>query len=207
MPTVDNTSRYKTKCERYNQFILGFRKEVFLDRYSFIYTYLYVSHLRKHISKDSKSIQYATDTTALRTCKVMNIVRNLKVLENDINTLATWSNQNGLLFNNDKLQFIVFWKNRINFPTDRSFLLRSQKRLIKQEEKIKLLGITIDQNLSWSEQINNLTKSSFSILTTLKRLKRFMAANRGTNILHCIKTRISSFIYFQLAILRTNFHC
>ena len=44
---------------------------------------------------------------------------------------------------------------------------------IKQEEKIKLLGITIDQNLSWSDQINNLMKSSYSTLRALKRFERF----------------------------------
>ena len=77
------------------------------------------------------------------------------------------------MFNNSKLKFVIFWKKRMAFPTDRGFLIRSNGKSIKQEENIKLLGITIDQNLTWTDQINNLVKTLYSKLQVLKRFKRF----------------------------------
>ena len=131
---------------------------------------LYVSELSDQIN--STSIQYADDTTVARSSTINNIKQNIKTLENDIASLSNWSQNNGLLFNNDKLQFIIFWKKRTAFPTDRSFLIKSSGKSIKQEQTIKLLGITMDQNLNWIDHINKLTKSLYSSLQILKRFKR-----------------------------------
>ena len=60
-----------------------------------------------------------------------------------------------------------------SLPTDRSFLVRSQGKSIKQEPFVKLLGVTFDENLSWAEQINRVTRSAYATLQTLKRFKRF----------------------------------
>ena len=132
---------------------------------------IYVSKLPDQIV--SNSIQYADDTTISRSCKINSILQNIKLIENDVKSLSNWSKQNGLLFNNTKLQFIIFWKRRTTFPTDRSFLIKTNGKSIKQEDDVKLLGITLDHNLEWNTQINNLTKSLYGTLQTLKRFKRF----------------------------------
>jgi len=42
---------------------------------------------------------------------------------------------------------------------------------------VKLLGVKIDENLSWIDQINHVTKSAQSILQVIKKFKRFTPFN------------------------------
>ena len=67
---------------------------------------------------------------------------------------------------------IIFHKPR-SLPTDRSFLVRSNGHSIKQESSVKLLGVHIDENLSWTTQINAVIKQAQSTLQVIKRFKRF----------------------------------
>ena len=132
---------------------------------------LYVAELPNHI--ESESIQYADDTTIYRHCDKAEIVNTIKAIENDVRTLSTWSGNNGLVFNKEKLQFIIFAKENFSLLSDRSFLLRPNAISIKQEQSVKLLGLTLDQNLRWTNQVNITIKSSYSTLQVLKRFKRF----------------------------------
>ena len=166
---------------------------------------LYVAELPEKIK--SESIQYADDTTVYKTCTLHEIHHNLKVLEEDISALSSWSKQNGLIFNGDKLQFIIFRKKRSLCPTDRSFLMRANNKSIKQEVNVKLLGITFDQNLSWTDHINNTTKSSYSTLQVLKRFKRFTPMRvRKTLAETLILSRLSycNSVYSQVPRYLTN---
>jgi len=135
---------------------------------------VYVSELPTVIK--TPSIQYADDTTLHRSCNKNQLTENIALLEGDLSQLSAWSTDNGLIFNNDKLQMIIFRKPR-SLPTDRSFLVRSNGHSIKQESLVKLLGVKIDENLSWIDQINHVTKSAQSILQVIKKFKRFTPFN------------------------------
>ena len=73
---------------------------------------LYVIELTNDIS--SQAIQYADDTTIYRHCKISDIKDSIKDLESDIHDLLTWSRNHNLLFNSDKLQFIIFFSSRLS---------------------------------------------------------------------------------------------
>ena len=51
--------------------------------------------------------------------------------------------------------------------------MQSNGKSIKQKPTAKLLGVTFDCNLTWNEQINIITKSSYCVLRVLKTFKRF----------------------------------
>ena len=76
-----------------------------------------------------------------------------------------------LVFNKDKLLSVLFISKRAIY--DRSYLMKSNCKSIKQKPTAKLLGITFDCNLIWNEQINIITKSIYGILRVLKSFKRF----------------------------------
>ena len=76
-----------------------------------------------------------------------------------------------LVFNKDKLLSVLFISKRAIY--DRSYLMKSNCKSIKQKPTAKLLGITFDCNLIWNEQINIITKSTYGILRVLKSFKRF----------------------------------
>jgi len=134
---------------------------------------LYVIELTDRIS--SRAIQYADDTTIYRHCKIINIATAIKDLENDIEDLFTWSRDHNLLFNCDKLQFIIFVSNRLSnqLGMDRSYLIRSSGKSIEQKDSVKLLGILFDQHLTWNEQVNRIIKSSYGTLRALRKFGRF----------------------------------
>ena len=131
---------------------------------------IYVADLSSSIKSDS--IQYADDTTIYKSCKRSDITHTVKQVETDISNLCKWSINNGLLFNRDKLKFIVFSKKRGEQFTNKSILMRSAKKSIPQETSVKLLGLTFDQHLTWTTHINSVIKSAYGILRTLKSFKR-----------------------------------
>ena len=51
--------------------------------------------------------------------------------------------------------------------------MKSNVKCINQKATAKLLGITFDCNLTWKEQINIITKSTYVVLRVLKTFKRF----------------------------------
>ena len=61
---------------------------------------------------------------------------------------------NGLVFNNDKLLSVMFKTSKaITFKRlvyDRSYLMKSNGKSIKQKPTAKLLDITFDCNLTWN---------------------------------------------------------
>ena len=134
---------------------------------------LYVIELTKYIS--AKSIQYADDTTIYHHCQIAEIGTSLKELEKDIEDLLIWSTNHNLLFNSDKLQFIIFVSNRLSkkLGTDRNYLIRSSGKSIEQKRNVKLLGILFDENLTWNDQVNRLIKSSYATLRALRKFGRF----------------------------------
>ena len=70
-----------------------------------------------------------------------------------------WSEENGLVFNNGKLNYIIFSsKRKVN---DKSYLIRSNKKSIAVETTVKLFGVNFDQNLAWSSHVNSIAKASY----------------------------------------------
>ena len=130
---------------------------------------IYVSSLPSCLK--SNSIQYADDTSLCLSNSIRNIQFTKSIFKTDIRNLNTWSENNGLVFNNDKLLSVLFTSKRTVY--DRSYLMKLNDKSIKQKPTAKLLGITFDCNLTRNEQINIIAKSTYDVLRVLKTYKRF----------------------------------
>lgn len=76
--------------------------------------------------------------------------------ESNLSEAVSWFETNGLFLNVDKTQS----------------LLISMKAGTVRTQDVKLLGITIDQNLSWKSHISNLCKKLSRVIFLLANLKR-----------------------------------
>ena len=103
----------------------------------------------------SKTIQYADDTTLYRHCKISTLHECVFAIQKDVEKLLSWSQQNNLIFNCDKLQSILFSSSRLSSKhnlEDSSLLIRCSGKSIQQKANVTLLGVIFDQHLTWVVQ-------------------------------------------------------
>ena len=55
---------------------------------------------------------------------------------------------------------------------------------IKQVDKVKFLGVIIDENLSWDEHIRHLESKLLASIVLIKRVKKFIPSTQYVNIYH-----------------------
>lgn len=56
---------------------------------------------------------------------------------------------------------------------DKCYLVRSDGKSIRQETTVKLLGVLFDHHLTWTDQVNNVLKTTYGALRIIKTFKRF----------------------------------
>ena len=145
------------------QYTLGFHR-----KFGPVLFNIYVSSLPSCLK--SNCTQYTDDNSLYLSNSIRNIQSTISTLKTDIKNLITWSKNNGLVFNNDKLLSVLFTSKRTVYGE--SYLMKWNCKSIKQNPAAKLLGITFDCNLTWNEQINHITKSTYGVSRALKTFKR-----------------------------------
>ena len=78
---------------------------------------LYLAELANR--KYSTTIQCAHDTTLYRHCKISKLHEFTAAIQKDVEKLLSWSQQNNLIFNFNKLQSIVFSSSRLSAEHNR----------------------------------------------------------------------------------------
>ena len=91
-----------------------------------------------------------------------NILENLK---HDLTILLKWFIINSLQANPGKFQFMILGKKKRN-----SFKLIINSTKIEESKKVVLLGITIDNLLTFNEHIDNLCRTVNYKLHALRRI-------------------------------------
>ena len=136
---------------------------------------LYVLDLPNHL-ESSNTLQYADDTTLYGHCKPAEIERKTTELSNDLNRLKHWSDASNLVFNNTKTKSMMFTTKQLAraHSLDDAEKIKCNGNQLESVDTLKVLGITFDKHLEWNNHINNMIKSCYSILRTLKRLKRII---------------------------------
>jgi len=126
---------------------------------------LYINDLKNALQKNS-SILFADDTTLTYSN------RNLDSLTDNINqqmiVLSTWLNSNKLTLNISKTHFLFFNKHLTNNPPLKLFYNGVQ---ITNVTHTKILGVEVDEKLSWKPHIQTLTKKLSSIVFTLHKIR------------------------------------
>ena len=93
-------------------------------------------------------------------------------LEADIIILENWFQNNGMLLNEDKCQFLIIESARSS--RNEIAKIQTQNKSIEETKKGKLLGITFDNNITMSEHIKNICKQASNKIYALARISNYL---------------------------------
>ena len=116
---------------------------------------IYVNDMSKAISNDCELLQYADDTMTYASHKDEN--QAIQRLENDVNHLVHFFESHGLTINADKTEFIIFCKQSRNAHV-KDKELKVKNTIIKSKCFVKYLGVFLDQNLNYQNEVKNILK-------------------------------------------------
>ena len=117
----------------------------------------------------SKSILFADDTTIYYSSK--NISHIFDKINNDLNSLEDWFKANKLSLNISKTHYMIFpWQ----LTKHENLSLKINNEIINQVNKVKFLGMIIDENLTWQEHINYCSNKMSSGLYAINSSKHLL---------------------------------
>ena len=109
----------------------------------------------------------------------------VNTLEQETGVALSWLEKNEMIANPEKFHAILLRKNQTNTSGEP---ININGKMIKSEETVKLLGVTLDYRLDFDPHISNICKKAATQLNVLKRLKAFIVF-REEQIL------VQSFVY------------
>ena len=131
--------------------------------------------LQCYVSSSCKLVSYADDTqlvhSGLPTDSGLEDLRT--IIESDLKMAAAWYKTNGLKINPTKTEFLV-----VGTPAQTrksaSLTVKFEDSILSSSDNIKILGITIDKNLTWHHQTGKVVKKCFSALVTINKLRHVL---------------------------------
>ena len=131
---------------------------------------LYISDLPNAV-KDATTFLYADDTTMC--CVGESIDQVITTLDKALELLAHWCKQNSLVPHPKKCEGMILKRNHFIGPLGS---LKINQHHIQWSPSSKLLGVTIDNKLTWSNHISELKRGFVNKLNLIKR-SRFLPKN------------------------------
>ena len=129
---------------------------------------IYVNDMIKSISNDCQLLQYADDTMTYASHKDEN--QAIQHLECNVKYLVEFFERHGLTINADKTEFIIFCKPSKNAQLQNKEL-KVKDKIIKSVSCAKYLGVYLDQNLNYQNEVKNLLRKMACGIKTLYALR------------------------------------
>ena len=127
--------------------------------------------------KESKLANYADDTT-IYTAKD-GIFPFLHALKSETEIVLDWFKLNEMKSNSDKGHMIVVENGHKPAYVSNTFLyLEKEKQLLQNEENVKLLGVWIDDKMTYEKHIKTLLKKANQKLHALMRVSKYMTEEK-----------------------------
>ena len=106
-----------------------------------------------------------------------------KGLNSELRSLNIWLISNKLSLNVAKTEFMVIGSNQsLNSFSDNQVNVELDAKLITKVKEAKSLGVTIDEHLSWSNHIGDLSKKISSAIGALKRIRPYISKRTALQI-------------------------
>jgi hypothetical protein len=123
--------------------------------------------------KESHEFIYADDANLTAADK--DIERMERALSNDTNAVAKWCSENDMVLNAKKCSSILIAsRQRLSHASNSSLNININKEPIPSVKQTKLLGVHLDNNLTWTEQIKHIHNKISSNLYLLKQIKAYL---------------------------------
>ena len=103
--------------------------------------------------------------------KLSSILENLK---HNTKIILKWFRINSLKANPEKFQFMILGRKQCN-----KVKLKINSNVINESDAVELLGITIDNLLTFNEHINNLCRNASYKLYALCRIRKYLTKDQA----------------------------
>ena len=133
---------------------------------------IFVNDLPNSVSQSTVDI-YADDTTLSTSAVVSDLPAIQQRLQDDINKIADWTSYNKMVLNASKTKSLLVTGKRLEKKApDTKFKLSCKDSEIEQKTSYKLLGVKLDNHLSFTEHIDDICKKMSQRIAVLKKIKR-----------------------------------
>ena len=120
---------------------------------------------------------FADDTVLLYSGEgVGDLERNVN---DDLHLYTSWLDYNKLKVNIDKTKYMVFKQKNKHIQ---ELNIRIKDTSISRVNKIKYLGLIIDENLNWQEHINMITSKTASMVAAVYRCRDYLSYRAKMNV-------------------------
>ena len=116
---------------------------------------------------------YADDTSLSTSAVVSDLTVIQQRLQDDINKIADWISDNKMVLNASQTKSLLVTSRRLEKKApDMNFKLSFHDNEIEQITSHKLLGVKLDNHLSFTEHIDDICKNMSQRIAVLKQIKR-----------------------------------
>ena len=135
---------------------------------------IYINDFPKCL-RHTKPDMFADDTQITTSNSDISVI--LENLNADLLNVSTWMSANKLTLNNNKTEFMVIGSNRRLGQVEQEPSICVAGVEIKKVNVAKSLGLMIDDTLSWSAQVDKITKKVNSGLSIIRKLRDIVDYN------------------------------
>jgi len=96
-------------------------------------------------------------------------------LNNELSNVHNWFLANKLTVNVDKSEYMLIGSRQRLAGIDREPIINIGGKNLERVSKTKSLGILIDENLNWNDQIDNISKKASKGIGILRRAKKYIS--------------------------------
>ena len=121
-----------------------YHKVQYLDRNCLFYILMTFA-----MYQNSSNLFYL-QTTPIFFIQIQNVHNLISIINHELDKLYTWFSLNKLSLNASKTNYMVFGRRKINCDVD----IKINSNQITRVNKKTFLGIMIDEQLNWKEQIH-----------------------------------------------------
>ena len=151
-----------------------------------IFFLIYVNDLPKSVSNGLVSM-YADDTTII--CNADNVNDLQDNINRCLHDVAIWFNSNRLVVNASKSNFMLVGTHQKLASIESSLDVRINDCKLQECTSAKLLGVILDQHLSFDEHVIHLCKKIAPRIGIIHRLRRILPINAlNTIYITCIQS-------------------
>ena len=93
-------------------------------------------------------------------------------IDSDLTSLSQWTTTNGFKINISKCQSMVLARRHRRSQASIKFLIINVPLL--PQKCVKYLGVLVDQDLKWSQQVNHIRRKSLAALALVRQVSSFM---------------------------------
>ena len=110
-----------------------------------------------------------------------------EILENCIDDIRVWMGLNGLKLNENKTEFIVFGsKSMLSKINSHKLSLHVGDNDIQSAAKVRNLGVIFDSNMSFNNQISNISRSVRYQLRNLSFIRKCLTKDATEKLIHAL---------------------